>query len=655
LNHSHSTESRDDVFIAAAWLGLVTGLIEGGGLLLLQQRGWLAWPLAQLGVSAEIIWISAFFDLLVFTIAALLIWGMSRVMRRLPALSSSVLVLTVLMLVIWLIVVGRMRHSAVLVLAIGLATVFKRWFGKHVLQVTSFWRKTLPGLAAMSAIAFVAIQGASWLQERSAIASLPQAAPGTPNILVIVVDTLRADHLSAYGYSRATSPTLDRLAQDGTLFENAFAASSWTLPSHASLLTGRYPHEHGLERGGQVLDARYPTLPQALSARGYRTGAFSGNNFWFCRRNGFGRGFAHFEDYFESLTDMAFRTILGREFDEFVLRHMGIEDVPGRRSAADINRSALRWIDRDTTRPFFVFINYFDVHDPYLPPQPYRGKFSKFKNPGGIINSFVLRDYPKLTSAQLQSEVDAYDGGIAYVDDEIGRLMAALDKRGLHQSTLVIITSDHGESLGEHGLLGHRDALYRELIHVPLIFYWPGHVPAGIRVPTPVTNTDMATTVLDVLGMSKQQLFPGPSLTQLWNDPMKSTDWPLPLSELAQMPFELAKRNPAYSGWLKSLISARWHYILHQKLGPELYQWPTDPEELHNMVGTSAGKGIVQQFAGRLQEMLSHSASVAKAESEPRAGSGDGEKSARVNGPIRRAKDTMTLRSSRRYRKRERN
>ena len=142
------------------------------------------------------------------------------------------------------------------------------------------------------------------------------------NILVILVDTLRADHLSCYGYKRETSPHIDRIAHQGVLFENAFAPSSYTLPSHASLLTGLYPYEHGVEwdTPTTLFDAPYPILGDAFQSQGYRTAAFSANIYWFTRALGFGRGFIHFEDYFQSISDMIFRTLYGRVFEKFVLR-----------------------------------------------------------------------------------------------------------------------------------------------------------------------------------------------------------------------------------------------------------------------------------------------------------------------------------------------
>src|SRR5215470_1373262 len=175
------------------------------------------------------------------------------------------------------------------------------------------------------------------------------ASSDAPNIIMIVIDALRADHLSSYGYVRPTSPHLDRLAQQGVVFEHALSASSYTLPAHASLLTGRYLYEHGVEWNNRTarFANRYPRLAEALQSRGYRTAAFSANVFWVTRSKGFGRGFIHFEDYFQSVADMAARTLYGRIIETLILRRLGYEDIPARRRASDINRSVLQWIERD--------------------------------------------------------------------------------------------------------------------------------------------------------------------------------------------------------------------------------------------------------------------------------------------------------------------
>ena len=254
-----------------------------------------------------------------------------------------------------------------------------------------------------------------------------------------------------------------------------------------------------LSRPGALEDGRFPTLAQALRDRGYRTAAFSANLFWFTSTNGFARGFIRFEDYFQSIADMAFRPVYGRSFEKLVLRRLGVDDIPARRRADDINRSVLRWIDRDPDRPFFAFLNYMDTHDPYLPPAPYRGRFSPSPNPGGLVNEHAGRAGLRLTPQQLQGEIDAYDGAIAYLDDQVGQLVEALRRRGLGERTLLAITADHGESLGDHGLLTHASSLFSAELHVPLIFAGAG-VPAGVRVARPVTHAALAATVLDLVG-----------------------------------------------------------------------------------------------------------------------------------------------------------
>ncbi len=328
---------------------------------------------------------------------------------------------------------------------------------------------------------------------------------------------------------------------------------------------------------------------------GFRTGAFSANTVFFSRWMGFGPGFLHFEDVFGSPADMAARTLYGRKFYQFVLERLGYEDIPGRKHARNVNRSLLRWLDANRARPFFCFVNYFDAHDPYLPPEPYRSKFSNRKSPGGALNSFILRlDLER--PDQLQGEIDAYDGAIAYLDDEIGRLLAALEERGLAGNTLVAIVSDHGESFGEHGLLLHRNALYLEVVRVPLLIIWPGHLPQGAKVVAPVSIASLPSTILDLLGDAGQTAFPGPSLASLWKEAAPPAAWPYPLAELAQFRFGRVRKNPAYSGAMKSLITPQWQWIRHERLGTSLYDWPHDSREENDLAGTPQGHAVTQSL-----------------------------------------------------------
>ena len=596
-----------NVLLIAAWFGLVTGLLEGAGFLAIQKLGRLNWNMALMDVSTEIVWISALFDLLLFGVVGLALAVLARCFPRLSIIVFSVFLFACLAFSDLLAVAlyERIYPYAIVALAVGLAVVFTRWFRKHAAAVSRFCYRSLSWVAAVALLALVGIQGGLWLRERMAIARLRPASQDAVNVLVILVDTLRADHLSSYGYGRPTSPNVDRIAQQGVLFENAFPTSSWTSPSHASLLTGRYPFEHGVEWNTPraLLDGRSPTLAEALRSRGYRTAAFSANLFWFTRPMGFGRGFIRFEDYFHSIGDMAVRTLYGRAIEKLVLRRLGFEDIPARKRASDVNRSVLRWIELDREKPFFAFLNYMDTHDPYLPPQPYRTKYSRLKSPGGILNWRTGRNDPQMTPEQLQGEIDAYDGAIAYVDDHIGQLLTELHRRGLGEKTLVVITSDHGESFGEHGLFLHGNSLYLEEIHVPLIFWRPGQVPAGVRVARPVTNAALPATVMDLVGEGVQRLFPGPPLTQLWKAPRAHHDWPYPLAEIAQQPW-LPQRVPVSQGSIKSLVSPHWHYIVHQKLGTKVFDWKNDPLESHNLADRPDMQGVVAQFRSHLLQVL---------------------------------------------------
>jgi len=581
----------------AAWFGLVAGLIEGVVFLTVQKLIW------SKQVSIEILWVSAFFNLLAFSILGLILAALSRFFSELPLILVSTFTFVFLAVLDWL-TVTLTKHIypySIIVLALGLAVAFTRWFRKHEAACLRFWQRTLPWAATVALLALVGIQGGIWMRERIATASLPNASSEDPNILVIVVDALRADHLSSYGYARSTSPNLDRLAREGVLFENAISAASWTLPSHASLLTGRYVYEHGAgwETEKALIDSPYPTLAEALRSRGYRTGGFSGNLFWFTSDRGFDRGFIHFEDYFQSITDMVLRTLYGRVIENFVLRRLGFEDIPARKRASDINRAVLQWIERDREKPFFVFVNFMDNHDPYLPPQPYRSRFSNLKRPGGILNWRVGRAQPKMTREELQGEIDAYDGAIAYVDEQINILIAELQRRSVERNMLVIITSDHGESFGEHNVYLHANSLYREEIHVPLIIRLKGKVPAGARVSQPVTNAALPITVMDLIGKSEPKLFPRQSLRRLWEVQEAQKDWPYPLAEVEEIPWA-PEKAPASEGSLKSLVSPEWHYIEHYKLNPEVYDWNKDPQEMYNLAKVPRMRDEVAMLAKRI-------------------------------------------------------
>jgi len=308
------------------------------------------------------------------------------------------------------------------------------------------------------------------------------------------------------------------------------------------------------------------------------------------------------------------RTLFGREFGRIylkrtdrslgkrILRRLGFtslldQDAEGsgsyggafgiRKRADVVNKEVLDWIDRDRQRPFFAFLNYFDVHDPYGGP----------------------RTYPKPSWPQ-NTIMDAYDDSVKYVDDHIGLLMHELDTRGLATKTLVVITSDHGESLGQHHLETHGRSLYWELIHVPLVLSFPGHIPGALRIEKPVTNAAIPATLLALLGVD-QTTFPGPVLSLLWKRPLVESEMPDPLSELAHNKYpgkhdqEADQLIPtATSGAMRTLITPQWQLIMHEKLGSQLYDWTSDPGESSNLINTPDGQAVALDLKSKMEAVL---------------------------------------------------
>jgi arylsulfatase A-like enzyme len=583
----------------SATFGLITGLVEGALLFGLGQFELLTWRLQNRAYWYETLWIAPLVDVILFLLAgvALALIGFP-LRKKIPVNKISLFLFSFLAVFDWVFIVlfGRISLLPILILAVGASVQVFNVLSKREKTIFQSLPIQLKRLTGVAIAIFIVIQGGGWVNETIKTSQLSDNSTA-PNVIVIVVDTLRADHLSSYGYERDTSPFMDSLAAEGVRFENAISPSSWTQPSHASMLTGRYTYEHHAET--QPLDDTYPTIGEAMQANGYRTGAFSANTLFFTRRQGFGRGFLHFEDNYLSVSDAFLNSSLyGYLFDYYGLRKaLNYEGVPYRRNAPDINQSVLSWIDRDD-KPFFAFINYFDVHDPYTPPEPYLSMYAPTQ--GGLINGFVERYHPDLTPEQLQSEIDAYDGSINYVDDQIKALFVELEARGELDNTIVIITSDHGESLGEHGLLQHSASLYRQEIHVPLIV-WGAGVPAGKVIDTPVSTTALPATIMEILD-ANDGTFASQPLTLLFDGNIPA-NWAQPISEVAQFD-GAAEQNPTTHGEMKSVVSEELQYIIHENFGDELYNWRTDPGELSNLINDPTTKTVVDAFRSYLNTLL---------------------------------------------------
>ncbi len=299
------------------------------------------------------------------------------------------------------------------------------------------------------------------------------ADPAGPNLILVTLDTTRADHFGAYGHSRDTTPHMDRIAEEGVRFARAQAQSATTPVSCASLLTGLYPYHHGLRTlhglRKNKLPAGVPMVQESLRRAGYTTAAFV-SAFPASGRYGFARGFDHFEDSF-----------LARRRP-----HVGADGVvwtgPSQRTAAETNDRALPWIRAHAGAPFFVWLHYFDPHDGYLKP------------PADFLSERVQAKPEDERAYRLE----LYDAELAYVDESIGALVATLEELGLWNETVLFITSDHGEGLGDHGWWGH-GILYQEQLHAPLIVRGPG-IAQGLVVDRLVEHVDIAPTLLDLAG-----------------------------------------------------------------------------------------------------------------------------------------------------------
>lgn len=423
-----------------------------------------------------------------------------------------------------------------------------------------------------------------------------------PNVLLIVMDTTRADHLSCYGYPRTTTPHLDRFAEEGIVFEQATAAAPWTLPSHASLFTGLLPSQHRADWPHQRLDDHLMTLPELLREQGYQTAGFV-NNGWIGRALNFHQGFDYFVESWEGNQLVSRLALVGiaRKLERMLRNAAGLSEQSDGANAARTNRQIHRWLDeaRDAQRPFFLFVNYLEPHFPYEPPEPYR---SRFVQPAHreVVKRLNFRDFVRLTppvrfDPPIQAALtDLYDGEIAYLDMRVGELLEELKRRRLLDHTIVIVTSDHGENLGDHAIFEHQFCVYETLVHVPLILRYPGRLPAGIRVTEPVSLVDVMPTLVELLGLEAptvQAASPGHSWvgSALAVPPDRAilTEYLPPLPRLE----DYRRHNQAlderyFTRRLKSLRSGRFKFIWASDGRHELYDVSQNPEESQSLMQT---------------------------------------------------------------------
>jgi arylsulfatase A-like enzyme len=355
-------------------------------------------------------------------------------------------------------------------------------------------------------------------------------APQRPNVLLVTIDSLRADHLGCYGYPRPTSPNLDRLAAEGALFEVAVAQAPWTLPSLASLHTSRLPAEVGaIHNDSQVADFAV-TAAELFRGAGYATAAFTAGTYTESSR-GFGQGF----DVYENLDR----------------KHL----------AAELNRLALAWLDQNGKRPFFLWIHYFDVHATYAAPAPWNGLFDDTPPAPEVARigymMRVVNGDVTLGPGDLDRIRTSYDREIAYADAMLGELWQGVEKRGLSAGTALAVGADHGEGFMEHGLLLHTLSVHDEFVRVPLVLRLPGRVPIA-RVAAQVRNLDVLPTLLEVAGLGPLSGARGTSLLPLLRGVKGAEPGPAPMhTDTSSHAQHYAKKGEAREGLFDTFFAVR--------------------------------------------------------------------------------------------------
>ena len=451
-------------------------------------------------------------------------------------------------------------------------------------QIARAWRTargTLrAGLAGALALG-VAVGSLLW-EPPPALPAPPRSAGGAPVVLV-VLDTVRADHLSVYGYARQTAPTLEAFARESLLFENLMTPADMTLPSHASLFSGQYVARHGVTLAKPALAEPVTTLAEHLARAGYASYGISANCGWLGEGHGFEQGFAHWDTRcgrspFAGVTPVFLRQrVLGALRLAFFRERASWRW----RSAAEISDEALRVLAplAEAGAPFLLFLNYMDVHRPIHPPSEYRTKFPGFDPAFDMADTWsalyaeVNEGKRAVTTAERAHLESQYDGALLYADTQLARVFDELRASGLWEKSLVIVTSDHGESFGDHATFGHGHGVYQDVVHAPLLVKAPGRTEPR-RIVEPVSLVDVLPTVLDALALPPANDVDGLSLLR----PLPS-DRPL-LAESVDRGGELAR----------ALRRGSRKLVRHRGRGSSLYDVASDPGERRDLTTERAAE-----------------------------------------------------------------
>jgi len=396
---------------------------------------------------------------------------------------------------------------------------------------------------------------AVWLASAGGLCAAAPDARQLPPVILISIDTLRADHVGAFGYRRIATPNIDSFAQGGTLFADIACQTPLTLPSHTSLFTSTYPFANRIQENAEMVPPGAITLAAVLRSRGYKTAAFIGSVF-LERQMGLDQGFDTYDSPFNF---EAFSTISGEMFFGGIGTPYSVRD---RRDGILVVHAALRWMSANRGQPVFVFIHLFDLHTPYTVPE----------------------------AAARQKGISRYDAQLEYEDELIGRLKRELTLGGWWDRSLTILLSDHGEGLGDHGECSHGYFIYQSTLHVPLIFHWPvGFEGQPARVQRPAGLIDVAPTILDFLHVPAPAAFKGTSL----------------MDATPRAVYSESLHTHDSFGWapLRSVRLDAYKYIEAPR--PELYDLQNDPQERNNLAGASPSR--TRALRAELEKVLARS------------------------------------------------
>ena len=582
------------VLLLALWTGLLAGLAEAVNGLIRHRIQHL--PTGEV-VSGELIWMAPLAAVCALALSGVLLFLLDRAVRANGALLglAAPLFATVSVYSLFRALALGFANYAVLLLALGAGTLLARALAakpepmRRVVRVSSI---ALVGLLIVWAVAVPV-----WRRVRAtrALAGLPDAPAGAPNIIVLIWDTARALDISLYGWERETTPNLDRLAAESVVFDRAYATAPWSLPSHGSIFTGRYPPDMTVGHRSP-LDATHPTLAERLAEYGWATAGFTANLFYGSASYGIARGFSYYDDR----PPLSFSVVghtwwASRMALQWTRLRLGNHQSMLRRRADHVNRAVLRWIDRQGDRPFLAVVNHFDAHQPYIPPPPYNTAFWD-----GQPRGWFEEAEHTFTPAQLNELRAAYDGSLLYLDAELGRFVAALRERGLLDNTVLIITSDHGDEFGEHGadLVGHSKSLYASVLHVPLVIRSPAKLPQGVRRTELVSIRDIPATVMDLAGLGEASPFPGTSLARY-------ADGRATPEDIAQPRLATTEKHrwaatwphwPASAGELFAVFDGDWQYILDGHGQEHLWDLAADPLQKNDLA-------LATNMASQLERM----------------------------------------------------